>query len=200
MSVLNVKNAKRPRTLLNPGPLAFSRPAPAGLVLCSESAWESLAKGMITASGLKQFVTGLFVFVLLAGPAVAGPLEDGAAAIQRGDFAEALRLWKPLAEKGDPTAQYNLGLMYEKGDGVAKDDAEALRWFQKAAKKDFAAAQYNIGLLYENGQGVAQDNAEALKWYQLAAKQSYAPAQNNLGLMYANGRGVTRDDAKALNL
>jgi hypothetical protein len=54
MSMLNVKNAKRPRTLLNPGPLAFSRPAPAGLVLCSESAWESLPKGAKAGSAVSR--------------------------------------------------------------------------------------------------------------------------------------------------
>jgi AraC-like DNA-binding protein len=54
MSMLNVKNAKRPRTLLNPGPLAFSRPAPAGLVLCSKSAWESLPKGAKAGSAVSR--------------------------------------------------------------------------------------------------------------------------------------------------
>ena len=54
----------------------------------------------------------------LAGTAIAGPFEDGVVAYNRGDYATALRLWRPLAEQGDTKAQFNLGLMYKNGEGV----------------------------------------------------------------------------------
>ncbi len=70
---------------------------------------------------LKQFVAGVAVAVMLTGVAVAGPFEDGVAAYKRGDYATALRLWRPLAEQGDADAQFNLGLMYANGEGVPQD-------------------------------------------------------------------------------
>jgi hypothetical protein len=69
---------------------------------------------------------GLVVLALcLAAPVAAGPFEDGVAADKRGDYATALRLWRPLADQGDASAQNNLGFMYENGHGVPQDYAEA---------------------------------------------------------------------------
>ena len=70
---------------------------------------------------------------LAAGPAVAGPFEDGEAAFSKGDYATALRLWQPLAQQGDARAQNGLGALYQRGLGVPQDLAEAMRWYQKAA-------------------------------------------------------------------
>ena len=102
------------------------------------------------------------------------------------------------AEKGDATAQNNLGVMYANGNGVAKDPAEAANWHRKAADQGFASAQYNLGVRYDNGNGVAKDPAEAVKWYRKAADQGVASAQFNLGVMYANGIGVLKDEIEAL--
>jgi len=93
------------------------------------------------------------------------------------------------ANKGDAAAQFNLGVMYDEGDGVPEDDAEAVKWYRKAADQGLAEAQSNLGLMYANGKGVPEDDAEAVKWYREAADQGLAGAQTNLGLMYANGRG-----------
>ena len=56
----------------------------------------------------------LLLFVCAAGPAIAGPFEDADAAFDKGDYATAMRLLRPLADQGDARAQYNLGLMYVK--------------------------------------------------------------------------------------
>jgi TPR repeat protein len=106
-------------------------------------------------------VAGLIVAAGFVGSVVAGPLEDGAAAV-RGDYAAALQLWRPLANQGNAAAQYNLGLMYADGHGVAQDDAAAMSWFRKTADQGYADAQYNLGLMYADGQGVAQDDAAAM--------------------------------------
>ncbi|MSO64409.1 MAG: sel1 repeat family protein [Alphaproteobacteria bacterium] len=70
----------------------------------------------------------------LATPSAAGPFEDGVAAVNRGDFATALRLFRPLADQGFSAAQSDLGVMYENGQGVPQDDAEAVKWFRKGVK------------------------------------------------------------------
>ena len=133
----------------------------------------------------------------LTAPAWAG-WDEGVAAAKRGDYATAVREWRPLAEQGDAKAQLNLGVMYGKGQGVPQDDAEALKWFRKAAAQGFAHAQHNLGFMYENGRGVPQDYAEAVGWWRKAAEQGDAGAQYNLGVMYDKGRGVPRDHAEAL--
>ena len=111
---------------------------------------------------------------------------------------EAVKWLRKAAEQNDAAAQYNLGVCYYDGDGVAKDYVEAVKWFRKAAEQNYAAAQYSLGLCYAEGQGVAKDQAEAAKWYRKAAEQNYAGAQYRLGFCYANGEGVTKDMAEAV--
>ena len=104
------------------------------------------------------------------------------------------------AEQGDAEAQFNLGLKYENGQGVAQDYTKAVYWYTKAAEQGHVWAQNNLGLMYDNGQGVAQDYTKAVYWYTKSAEQGNAGAQNNLGLMYYNGQGVAQDYAKAVEL
>ena len=123
--------------------------------------------------------------------------NKGLKAAQAGDYATALQEWKPLAEQGYANAQFMLGLIYSKGDGVLKDHAEAVKWYRLAAKQGYVASQYNLGLMYWEGNGVIKDHAEAVKWFRLAAEQGHDYAQNNLGFMYANGYGVLKDNVTA---
>jgi hypothetical protein len=147
-----------------------------------------------------KLLRALMIGLLLTaggGNASADPLEDGIAAYQRGDFATALRLFQPLAEQGNASAQSNLGVMYEQGRGVAQNYREAMRWFRLAAMQGDASAQSNLGVMYFKGQGIAQDFREAMKWYRLGAGQGNAEAQFNLGIMYEQGRGVPQDLLRA---
>ena len=73
------------------------------------------------------------------------------------------------AERGQPLAQFNFGLMYYKGRAVAKNYTEAVKWWRLAAGKGFAEALNNLGMMYGNGDGVPQDYVEAHKWFDLAA-------------------------------
>jgi TPR repeat protein len=118
----------------------------------------------------------------------AGAYQAGDEAYQRQDYAEALRWFRKAADQGNADAQFNIGMMYENGEGVTQDYAEALRWYQKAADQENADAQNHIGLIYVNGWGVAQDYAEAGRWFRKAADQGNATAQYNLGLLYAGGK------------
>ena len=122
-----------------------------------------------------------------------GDFNRGLTAYNKGDYATALKEWKILAEQGHPRAQYNLGQMYRRGDGVPQDYKEAVRWYKLAADQGHAKALYNLGLMYDEGEGVPEDDKEAVRWYKLAAEQGQAKAQYNLGLMYALGKGVPQD-------
>ena len=84
---------------------------------------------------------------------------------------EAAKWYRLAAEQGDARGQYKLGVMYDNGEGLAKDVGEALKWYRLAAEQGDACAQYSLGWMYENGDGVDKDLAEALKWYRLAALQ-----------------------------
>ena len=84
------------------------------------------------------------------------------------------------AAQGDADAQYNLGVMYDEGRGVAKDDAEAVRWYRKAADQGMASAQYNLGVMYDEGEGVTENNAEAVRWYRRAVAQGDADAKKRV--------------------
>jgi TPR repeat protein len=107
--------------------------------------------------------------------------------------------YKAKAETGDRVAQYNLGLCYIFGDGVAKDQVQAVAWYRKAAAQGYAEAQFNLGNCYANGEGVAKDQVQAVSWYRKAAEQGNAYAQFNLGNCYANGEGVAKDQVQAVS-
>ena len=126
-------------------------------------------------------------------PAFSADFQKGVTAYESGDYATALREWKPLAQQGYASAQYNLGLMYKYGRRCSQDDKTAVKWYRLAAEQGYADAQYNLGLMYRKGRGVPQDDKTAVKWYRLAAEQGNADAQYNLGLMYDEGRGVPQD-------
>jgi TPR repeat protein len=83
-------------------------------------------------------------FLFNATAALAGPLEDGMAAYNRGDYLPAIRLFRPLAEQGNPKAQSAIGMMYRKGQGVVRSSARAFMWFSLAAKRGDARAKTEL--------------------------------------------------------
>jgi TPR repeat protein len=139
---------------------------------------------------------GLLALVTLSG-AAAGQLEDGGAAYDRGDYATAVQLWRPLAERGNAAAQQLLGTMYDQGRGVPQDFAQAVAWFRKAAGAGKSPAALSIGVMYDLGHGVPQDYVQAAKWFRKAADHGNAYAQNFLGLLYEGGQGVPQDYVRA---
>jgi hypothetical protein len=100
---------------------------------------------------------------------------------------------KKKADQGDSDVQYDLGLMYGKGQRVPQDYKEAIKWYTKSAKQGHAEAQNALGLAYAHGTSVPQNYSEAVKWYRKAAEQGVANAQYELGLLYAQGQAVPRD-------
>jgi TPR repeat protein len=112
---------------------------------------------------------------------------------------EAAAVTRRAAEQGDANAQFKLGVAYQYGRGVPRDDAKAAEWYRQAAEQGVAEAQFNLGVAYQYGRGVPQDDAEAANWYRQAAEQGNPEAQANLGFMYDRGTGVPQDDAEAAN-
>jgi TPR repeat protein len=97
------------------------------------------------------------------------------------------------ATAGDVKAEYDLGLSYDRGQGVPQDHAQATAWFLKAADQGFAHAQSFIGAHYHAGLGVPQDDRLAAAWFLKAANQGLADAQYDLAVLYSGGKGVPRD-------
>ncbi len=111
------------------------------------------------------FVVGLVM------PACGQDFGAGKAAYDRGDYAAALREWKPLAEQGDANAQNNFGSMYYYGLGLPRDYIQAVAWYRRAAEQGDAFAQFHLGAMYGEGRGVPRDYVQSYKWSSLAAAQ-----------------------------
>ena len=114
-----------------------------------------------------------------------------AEAFSVGDFSTAISLWAPLANRGDPVAQFNLGFMLEEGNGTPKDYQGAAQLYRLSANQGYSSAQYNLGKLYQEGLGLARDTVLAAQWYVLAARQGEALAQISLGFLFVNDPAVT---------
>jgi TPR repeat protein len=108
-----------------------------------------------------------------------------------------LQLLTASANRGDPRAQHDLGLMYVKGDGIDRDPKLGAQWLEQSATAGMPKAQYHLGLLYQKGLGVSADMKAAYKWYHKAALQGHVRAQYNLGTLFAEGQGTKRDYAEA---
>lgn len=146
--------------------------------------------------------------------------EIAYAAYQNGDYKTAFNEWLPLAEDGNPEAQYNIGLMYEHGRGVEENVEEAYYWYTSAATNPFLEgipvskareqARNRLGdmLSYagyatKTATGIGENNQklyieEATYWYELAAEDGVISAQYHLGLHAALGRGMEQDYPTAL--
>jgi TPR repeat protein len=141
---------------------------------------------------VKRYLT-IVSTVLVLGTAWADDFSTAMEAYSRQDYSQALQYFKSSASQGDSAAQYNVGQMYDKGNGVEQNFAETFKWFRMAAIQGNVEAQFNIGQMYGSAQGVMRDYAEAVKWYQVAASQGNVSAQFNLGAMYHQGKGVVQD-------
>ena len=148
-------------------------------------------------NAIKSVVLAAIIAMGVGGVAAADPFNDAEAAYIRRDYATAMRLLRPLADQGDPFAQFKLGIMYDLGRGVTQDYAAAVKWFGLAADQGDPFAQSSLGFMYGLGRGVTQDYAAAVKWYRMAADHGDPDAQNNLGAMHAEGKGVTQDYVQA---
>lgn len=132
----------------------------------------------------------LCLAILLAAPAAGQTVRAGIDAWQKGDAKAAVAIWKPLADKGDPDAAFNLGQAYRLGKGVPLDLAQAQGWLERAARKNHVDAQTTLGLLlFQNGNRFA-----AMRWLRPAATAGEARAMLIYGTALYNGDGVPEDE------
>ena len=136
-------------------------------------------------------------------PAEVAPAVPPAKPLITSADREAARLYKLSADKGNASAQVNLGFFYEQGrGGLPKDDHEAAHYFKLAADQGNAQAQSNLGFFYREGRGgLPKDDREAARLFKLSAKQGNSDGQRNLGFFYREGRGgLPKDDREAAPL
>jgi len=136
----------------------------------------------------------LSVFILVGGSVVKA---DGACHPDLSNLEKMFSVCFEEAGQGHAAAQFNLAIMYYRGEGAVQDYQAAIYWFTKAAEQGNAYAQYNLGLMYKTGEGTTQDYKAALHWYTKAAEQGDANAQCNLAIMYYYGDGTVQDFIEA---
>jgi TPR repeat protein len=149
---------------------------------------------------MRKLIFCLFV-LLWSGIAAAG-LNEGMAAYNNADYKTAAAEFQKLPKK-DGFVLYTLGVMFENGQGVAKDGKAAAEWYRQAAEQESAdklwamLSEHNLGVMYARGEGVPQDYKAAVAWYLKAAEHGNASSQFNLAQMYAKGEGVSVDNVQA---
>jgi TPR repeat protein len=107
-------------------------------------------------------------------------VQAGHDAYERGDYAAAHEAWKEAALAGNPDAQYALGALYSRGQGVKRDQEQANRWYLVAAKAGQVEAQYRIGMRYRTGDGLPKDYVSAYTWLRIAARNGHVKAASAL--------------------
>jgi cell division septation protein DedD len=113
-----------------------------------------------------------------------------------GNYEAAIREWRPLAERGDADAQFNLGQAYRLGRGVPADQRTSTMWFERAARQGHGQAEANLALaLFQGG-----ERERAIPWLQRAAERGDRRAQYYLGTAHFNGDLVPRDWPRAYAL
>lgn len=136
-----------------------------------------------------RYFSAAVLLVAASAPVSAQSVKAGIEAWQRADYAGAVAIWRPLAEKGDADAAFNLGQAYRLGRGVPTSLSAAKTWLERAANADHVDAQATLGLLlFQNG-----DQAEGLKWLKMAAEKGEPRALLVYGTALFNGDGVTQN-------
>jgi TPR repeat protein len=136
------------------------------------------------------------VMVFLPINAVAG-MNEAKAAAQSSDYDAAYVEFKPLAEQGDPFAQYMLALMHMHGKGTQQNPRLALVWFERSAAQGFADSLFNLGVIYTQAIGVSKDHPKGVEYLKKAAERGSGEAQLNLGIIYDTGENLPQDFKQA---
>jgi cell division septation protein DedD len=138
-----------------------------------------------------KYLVAAALLIASASTLSAQSVKAGIDAWQNGNYAGAVAIWRPLADKGDADAEFNLGQAYRLGRGVPINLAAAKTWFERAAAQGHVDAETTLGLLlFQNG-----NQAEALKWLKQAAVRDEPRAQLVYGTALVNGDSVTQDPA-----
>ena len=136
-----------------------------------------------------KYLAATILVASVAAPVSAQSVKAGIEAWQRSDYADAVTIWRPLAESGDADAAFNLGQAYRLGRGVPLDLGAAQTWFERAAAKGHLDAQTTLGLLlFQNGNRIA-----GLRWLKAASERGEPRAMLVYGTALFNGDGAPQD-------
>jgi TPR repeat protein len=136
-----------------------------------------------------KHLAAVALIALAAVPASAQSVKAGIEAWQKSDYADAVTIWRPLAESGDADAAFNLGQAYRLGRGVPLDLGRAQSWFERAAAKGHLDAETTLGLLlFQNGNRIA-----GLRWLKAASEKGEPRAMLVYGTALFNGDGAPQD-------
>ncbi len=133
---------------------------------------------------LARAIAPLLLLALLGSgvPALAQSVADGEVAAQQGDPARAIEIWTPLAEAGDPQAQYWLAESHWGGWWGGPEALDQVGyWHTQAAEQGYVPSFVKLGGMYQNGWHFAQDNVRSTDWYHRAAEAGNADGQYFLG-------------------
>ena len=117
--------------------------------------------------------------------------QCGVVAHEKRQYIKALDAWKEAAAQGYAEAQYRIGLLYARGDGVVRSIPDAVVWFTRAAEDGHVEAQFQLGAIYANGsrpEPIGPDN-----WFKSASQRNGEVAQRNLNTLFPNGIAVEKD-------
>jgi localization factor PodJL len=106
------------------------------------------------------------------------------------NLPDAVKFLTQAADKGQAVAQYRLGTLYERGQGVAADPAKAMHWYELAADQGNRKAMHNLAVAYASGPAAKRNMTLAARWFAKAATLGLADSQFNLAVLYERGEGV----------
>ena len=147
---------------------------------------------------MKHLFYAIIAYLVLSPDTVGQDYNKGYDAAKIGDYETALKEWRPLAEKKNALAQYQIGLLYQHGKGVSKNLVKAATWYRLAAEQNLGSAQSSLGKFYLSGRGVKRDFKKALYWSKRGAFQGEAAAQTRLAFILRYGKGTKRNIPESL--
>jgi len=136
----------------------------------------------------------------------AGSSSHAYEAFLGGRYEEAIAIWLPLANDGDASAQFNIGVMYANGLGVDRDMDVAMNWWGNAARQLHVRAAHNLALAMlagepiVDGQKTKPDFTAILRYLKIGADAGYANSEYTLGKLYSEGVGIEKDERRAAEL
>jgi hypothetical protein len=147
---------------------------------------------------IRYFMIIVLLSFSLLPASYAGAVDQAISVYDSGNYLSARRIFKTIAQQGDPVAQRYLALMFDKGQGGVQDYGKAVEWYEKAAKQNDSPAQYFLGVKYLNGQGVALNEKLAYAWFAIALNNGYEKAANPLKVLNQTMAPAVRQEALQL--
>lgn len=151
-------------------------------------------------SKMARIAAACMAALVTSGVVSAGPLEDGIAALDRGQYRQAHQLFLEAAKAGNAEAEVQIATLLLEGTGIGRNPKEAAGWLMRAAKRGHVYAMYRLGTLLEDGIGGARNAAAAADWYQRAMERGNPNAAFRLAGLYDRGLGKPADRSRALSL